>query len=87
MRLFVLFIFLFIPLSLFAKERNVIHFSGSIIALPVKALRRCIHDAAEHKRAQMCSGEAEQATSVKSAVQDFDSTTGTARREITITYQ
>jgi len=84
---FILFIFLLLPLSLFAAEHNAIHFSGSIIAFPFKAVHRCIKDAAEHKRSQVCSREDEQATKVKSNVEDFSSSTGAKRREITLTFQ
>lgn len=87
MRSFILFILMLLPLSLFSAEPNAIHFSGSMIAFPLKAVHRCINDSTEHKRSRVCTGEDEKATKVKSDIQDFSSSTGTKRCEITLTFQ
>ena len=78
--------FLF-PCFLFAKDFNAVQFSGSIIAIPLNAAKRCAEEAAEYKKAQTCSGEAEQATTVTSAVHDFRSReTSAVRREVVLSY-
>lgn len=74
-------------LPLFASEKNVIQFSGSIFALPLKAVSRCIKDAVERKMAETCSGKGEGATIVHTQVHDDYSTTGDkVKREIVLKY-
>lgn len=87
LRSLVIIVVLMTSLSSFADEQNVIHFEGGILALPLKAVSRCINDAIERKISETCSGEDEGATIVYARVRDYKSTSGDKiRREIVLEY-
>lgn len=87
LRSLLIILVLMTSLPLLAKEQNVIHFTGGILALPLKAVSRCVKDAVERKVSEDCSGGDEGATTIHTHVLDqHSSTEGKLRREIVIRY-